>query len=246
MSIPTEKLQKVLARAGLGSRREIEHWIEQGRVTINDNPATIGDRVDAKDKIKVDGKAVRLAPVASKTRVIIYYKPEGEVCTRSDPEGRPTVFEKLPSLHGQRWVMIGRLDLNTSGLLMFTNNGELANRLLHPSYEIEREYAVRVLGDVTDAMINRLKRGVKLEDGPAAFVDVKDMGGTGANHWYHVVLKEGRQREVRRLWESQGIQVSRLMRVRFGNVLLPRDLRRGQWRDMEVAEIANLESLVQL
>jgi len=243
----TEKLQKVLARAGLGSRREIEGWISQGRIKINGQVAQLGDRIDNSAKVQVDGRPVPLYSFqTTKRRIIIYHKPEGEVCTRSDPEGRPTVFEKLPPLRGQRWVMIGRLDLNTSGLLMFTNDGELAHRLLHPSYEIEREYAVRVLGEVSKEILQNLRRGVELDDGLATFSEIHDAGGTGANHWYHVILKEGRQREVRRLWESQGVKVSRLIRVRFGNIQLPRLLRPGKWRDLETEEMAGLIKLVKL
>lgn len=243
----SEKLQKVLARAGLGSRREIEGWIAQGRVQINNQIAKLGDRVDLNARIQVDGRPVPLHQTQlTKRRVIIYHKPEAEVCTRSDPEGRPTVFENLPSLRGQRWVAIGRLDINTSGLLLFTNDGELAHRLLHPSYEIEREYAVRILGEVTKEMLNNLRKGVMLEDGLATFSEIHDAGGTGANHWYHVILKEGRQREVRRLWESQGVKVSRLIRVRFGTIQLPRLLRLGKWRDLEPEEMAGLIKLVGL
>ncbi len=216
-----EKLQKVLARAGLGSRRQIERWIEEGRITIDGQPATLGARVTSDQALRVDGRSVSAHSFQAKPRLLIYHKPVGEVCTRSDPQGRPTVFEKLPKLRGARWINIGRLDYNTSGLLLFTTDGELANSLTHPSHEIEREYAVRVLGKVSDEMLARLKKGVMLEDGPAHFVSIVDAGGAGANHWYHVVLKEGRNREVRRLWEAVGIKVSRLMRVRFGPISLP-------------------------
>lgn len=241
----SEKLQKVLARAGLGSRREIERWIAEGRVQINGVTAKLGDRIELSAKIKIDDKPVFLqATNQVKTRVLIYHKPVGEVCTRFDPEGRPTVFDHLPRLQGERWIMIGRLDLNTSGLLLFTNDGELAHRMLHPSYEIEREYAVRVLGKVDQVMIKRLLHGVELEDGHAAFVSIVDAGGEGANHWYHVVLKEGRNREARRLWESQGVTVSRLIRVRFGNVTLPRSLRFGKFTDLDPQAIEELVALV--
>jgi 23S rRNA pseudouridine2605 synthase len=234
----TEKLQKVLASLGLGSRREIERWIQQGRVNIGNEVAKLGDRVDRHAKVFIDGKPIKLSASAPfKRRVLIYYKPEGEVCTRTDPENRPTVFLRLPPLKGERWIMIGRLDINTLGLLIFTNDGELAHRLSHPSYEIEREYAVRVLGEVDSNILKRLKRGVRLEDGMAAFTRIEERGGERANRWYHVVLKEGRNREVRRLWESQGIQVSRLIRIRFGDIVLPTDLKRGQWRELATEDI---------
>lgn len=233
----TEKLQKVLARAGLGSRRQLEEWIAAGRITVNGAVAKLGDRVDDKAVIEVDGRLVKMPHTQQVSRkILIYHKPEGEICTRSDPEKRPTVFEKLPMLRGQRWVAVGRLDINTSGLLLFTNDGELANCLMHPSRQIEREYAVRVLGDVDDAMITRLLKGVKLEDGMAKFDDIRDAGGEGANHWYHVILREGRNREVKRLWESQGVKVSRLIRVRYGNITLPRYLRAGKYADLDPAD----------
>lgn len=230
----SEKLQKVLARAGIGSRREMERWIEAGRIDVNGDTATLGDRVTAKDRIQVDGNKIEF-PIESdiKTRVILYHKPEGEICTRSDPEGRPTVFERLPRLNEGRWVAIGRLDFNTTGVLLFTNNGELANRLMHPSSNIEREYAVRVLGEVTPDMIDRLKKGVTLEDGKARFKTITKSGGEGANTWYHVTLTEGKNREVRRLWESQNVKISRLMRVKFGKTTLPKYLKPGKWKELE-------------
>jgi len=241
----TEKLQKVLANAGLGSRREIERWIAEGRITINGKPAKLGDRIDLSATITIDNRPVVLRPQQmAKQRVIIYHKPEGEVCTRSDPEGRPTIFDNLPTLRNQRWIAVGRLDITTSGLLLFTTDGELANQLMHPSSEIEREYAVRILGKVDNEMLKRLQKGVELEDGMAAFTAIKDAGGTGANHWYHVVLKEGRNREVRRLWESQGITVSRLIRVRFGSIQLPRLLRPGRWQDLDAQQLAELAMLI--
>ncbi|MEN9450325.1 MAG: pseudouridine synthase [Pseudomonadota bacterium] len=242
-----EKIQKVLANLGIGSRREIERWIREGRIRINQQLAKLGDRIDLTAKILIDGKPVLLVPAIDvQRRALIYHKPEGEICARSDPEGRPTVFEHLPRLRGQRWIMIGRLDINTLGLLVFTNDGELAHRLSHPSYEIEREYAVRVLGKVDEKILDRLRKGVKLEDGMAAFTRIEERGGSGANHWYHVVLKEGRNREVRRLWESQGVNVSRLLRVRFGNVTLPEDLSRGQHRELKADEMEKLARLVGL
>jgi len=226
-------LQKVLARAGVGSRREMERWIDEGRVTIDGRAAKRGDRVTREQRIHIDGRALPSATFAPKARVILYHKPEGELTTRSDPEGRATVFDRLPALRHGRWIAIGRLDLNASGLLLFTTDGELANRLMHPRGEVEREYAVRVLGMVTPEMIAQLKRGVQLEDGSARFDAVVDAGGTGANHWYHVVLKEGRNREVRRMWEAVGATVSRLIRVRYGPVTLPRLLRPGRSEPLE-------------
>lgn len=242
-----EKIQKVLANLGIGSRREIERWIREGRIRINNQPAKLGDRIDLTAKILIEGKPIPLISTNDfKRRVLIYHKPEGEICAHSDPENRPTVFQRLPPIRGERWIMVGRLDINTLGLLIFTNDGELAHRLSHPSYEIEREYAVRVLGKVDAKSLDRLKKGVKLEDGMAAFTRIEERGGSGANHWYHVVLKEGRNREVRRLWESQGINVSRLLRVRFGNVTLPEDLSRGQYRELKVDESQKLAGLVSL
>ena len=229
-----ERLQKVLAAAGLGSRREIEGWITQGRVTVNGKPAKLGDRVEPFDRVSVDGKAVRgleHSGAESRRRVILYHKPEGELTTRKDPESRPTVFESLPRLRGSRWVSVGRLDTNTSGLLIFTNDGALANKLMHPSAEVEREYAVRVLGKVSDEQVAALKKGVRLEDGMGKFDEIVEAGGEGANHWYHVILREGRNREVRRLWDAVGVTVSRLIRVRYGSLSLPRNLPRGAWRD---------------
>ena len=243
-----ERLQKVLAAAGLGSRREIEGWISAGRVSVNGKPAKLGDRVGPEDRVNVDGKPVKGLERSGDTRrrVILYHKPEGELTTRKDPEGRPTVFEALPRLRGSRWVSVGRLDTNTSGLLIFTNDGALANKLMHPSSEIEREYAVRVLGQVSEEQLRLLQRGVKLEDGMAAFDDIREAGGEGANHWYHVTLKEGRNREVRRLWEAVGLTVSRLIRVRFGNLSLPRNLPRGTWRDATEEEVGELLAAAKL
>ena len=243
-----EKLQKVLARIGVGSRRDVESWISQGRIKVNGKDATLGLRVDLHDAISIDGKVIKREEAAeSVRRVIMYNKPDGEICTRDDPEGRPTVFDKLPRPKEGRWINIGRLDINTTGLLMFTTDGELANRLMHPSYEMDREYAVRVRGEVDDEMIERLKAGVVLEDGPARFTDIKQApGGEGFNHWYHCVVMEGRNREVRRLWESQGLVVSRLKRVRFGPVFLNSDLPMGRWREMSQYEIDILSAEVGL
>jgi len=243
----SEKLQKVLSRVGLGSRREIEGWIAEGRVSVNDRIAVLGDRVLLTDLVKVDGKLVDLTENALlPARVLLYYKPEGEICTSDDPEGRKTVFSALPHLPIGRWIMVGRLDINTSGLLLFTTDGELANRLMHPSYEIEREYVVRVFGEVDKTILDTLQTGVNLEDGPAKFDLIKDAGGEGINHWYRVVLKEGRNREVRRLWESQGVKVSRLLRVRFGTIALPRTIQSGQYYEMSIEEINQLRQLVDM
>ena len=243
-----ERLQKVLAAAGLGSRREIEGWIAQGRVTVNGKTAKLGDRVQPSDRVAVDGKLVKALEHGGDTRrrVILYHKPEGELTTRKDPEGRPTVFESLPRLRGSRWVSVGRLDTNTSGLLIFTNDGELANKLMHPSAEVEREYAVRVLGKVNDEQLLALQRGVRLEDGPARFDEIREAGGEGANHWYHVTLKEGRNREVRRLWDAVGITVSRLIRIRYGSMSLPRNLPRGAWRDATEDEVRALMAVAKM
>ncbi len=243
----TEKLQKVLASMGFGSRREIEGWIKEGKVKVNRKVATIGDRIGSHDRVELNGRVVDLKKNEHvKHEVLIYHKPTQEMCSRSDPEQRPTVFENLPSLHGKRWIAVGRLDFTTLGVLLFTTDGELANRLMHPSFEIEREYAVRVLGKVDPEMITLLKDGVRLEDGYANFDDMWDAGGDGANHWYHVVLREGRNREVKRLFESQGLTVSRLIRVRYGFVTLPRFLKAGDFRKMEYKELDKLYELVGL
>lgn len=237
-NISPERLQKVLAQAGIGSRREIESWIKAGRLSINGQQAKLGDKIIPTDKVRLDGELLRtVQPVTLKTRILAYHKPVGEVCTRKDEKDRATVFEKLPRIKNGRWVSIGRLDINTSGLLLFTNDGELANRLMHPSSEIEREYAVRVIGEVSKETLNRLLSGVELEDGRAKFNSIHDGGGKGLNHWYHVVLKEGRNREVRRMWESQGITVSRLIRVRYGSYLLPRDLKAGEYHELSRIEV---------
>lgn len=242
-----ERLQKFLAARGIGSRREIEEWIKQGRIFINGQQAQLGDKVTEESHITLDRKPLKILPKKEKIKVMLYHKPCGEVCTRRDPEGRPTVFEKLPRLRNERWVVVGRLDLNTEGLLIFTNNGELANRLMHPRYGMEREYAVRVFGDVTPDMITRLKAGVNIGDsGLHKFEDIQDAGGEGRNHWYHVILKEGRYREVRRLWESQGVEVSRLIRVRFGDIELPRFLKLGMLRQMEEEDIQALMKRLEL
>lgn len=223
-----ERLQKLLAAAGIGSRRAIETWIEAGRVGVNGRTAKLGDRAVPGDSLTVDGKPIRIAPVRA-PRVLLYHKPVGELVTRDDPEGRPTVFSRLPP---GRWVAVGRLDLNSSGLLLFTDSGDLANRLMHPRYEIEREYTARVHGLRPDD-IGKLSTGVELEDGAAAFERIESIGQSeGANRWYRVMLREGRNREVRRIFEAVGAKVSRLVRVRYGPVELPRDLAPGGWREM--------------
>jgi len=228
-----EKLQKVLANLGYASRREIERWITAGRISVNGKQATLGDRVSEEDKIMVDGRYTQRKKEQSPTRVLVLNKPIDTVCTSSDPEGRPTVFKLLPRLYRERWIAVGRLDINSTGLLLFTNNGELANRLMHPSHEIEREYAVRVLGQVSPETLKMLETGVELDDGTAKFVTICDAGGQGANHWYHVTLKEGRNREVRRLWEAVGHKVSRLHRIRYGPVQLPRSIKPGRQEELD-------------
>lgn len=239
--IKTEKLQKVLARSGMGSRREMERLIESGEVGVNDATAKLGDRVSVNDKVTVHGRVVKLtAEEDVPRRVIMYNKPEGELCTRHDPQGRRTVFDRLPKLKGERWISIGRLDINTSGLLLFTTDGELANRLMHPSQQIEREYAVRVMGEVKPEHVKSMVEGVMLEDGMANFTDVQEFGGEGINTWFHVVIMEGRNREVRRLWESQGLTVSRLKRVRYGKVFLDKRARAGEWIELTQQEIDQL------
>lgn len=235
-----EKLQKVLARAGIGSRREMERAIVAGEVTVNGRPATLGDRVTADDTLTFQGKAVRTKTEVSRRRVILYNKPEGEICSRNDPQGRRTVYNALPRLAGERWISVGRLDFNTSGLLLFTNDGDLANRLMHPSSVIDREYLVRIQGEVDDAMKRRLIDGVLLDDGVARFTDIVDGAGESRNRWFYCVVMEGRNREVRRLWESQGVRVSRLKRVRYGNIFIPSHVRVGQWLELNSKEIADL------
>ena len=243
----TEKLQKVLARAGKGSRRAMEAIISAGRVSVDGKTAYIGDRVTGKEQIRLDGHPVTIVSDEEQLcRVLVYNKPEGEMCTRKDPEGRPTVFDRLPPLEGERWVAVGRLDINTSGMLLFTTDGELANKLMHPSQQIEREYAVRVFGEIDEAMLQRLRAGVKLEDGLAKFNTITYRGGEGRNHWFHVVLTEGRNREVRRLWESQEVQVSRLIRVRYGDLEMHRQLPLGGWTELPLKDVNYFRKLVSL
>lgn len=235
------RLQKLLAAAGLGSRREIERWISDGRIRVNGKPAVLGQQASVRDTIQLDGRAIAPRRLQEgRRRVLAYHKPSGEVVTRSDPEGRPTVFERLPKLGSGRWIAVGRLDLNTDGLILFTNDGELANRLMHPAHGIEREYAVRVLGEVGEQQLHRLRTSVQLEDGPAHFQSIVDLGGEGRNHWYRVTLKEGRNREVRRLWESQNVAVSRLIRIRFGPITMQRYLRSGHWEELPPQRIGRL------
>jgi len=232
----TVKLQKVLAQAGLGSRRKMEVLVRAGEVTVNGVAASIGARVGIHDVIRVNGRVIRRAAPGDLPRVLLYYKPEGEVVSRSDPGGRATVFDRLPPARGAQWLAVGRLDFNTCGLLILTTSGELANRMMHPRYQLEREYAVRVRGRLTAEQADRLRTGVCLRDGLARCESVEDRGGEGANHWYHIVIREGRNREVRRLFEALGLSVSRLMRVRFGSVGLPRQLRRGRFVELTARE----------
>lgn len=241
----TEKLQKVLARSGHGSRREIEQKIADGRIRVNGHVAQLGERVDGNADVRIDGHKVVVKDEDSLVcRVLMYHKPEGELVTRKDPEGRPTVYDRLQKLHGARWIAVGRLDVNTSGLLLFTTDGELANRLMHPSREVEREYAVRVFGEVSPHHLHNLRGGVKLEDGPARFRRIAHTGGEGMNQWFNVTLTEGRNREVRRLWESQGLQVSRLIRVRYGDVVLEKGLVQGAWIEMPLERVNYLRKMV--
>lgn len=236
-----EKLQKVLARAGIGSRREMEKAIAAGQVSVNGKTAKLGDRVSLKDKIAYNGQPISLdTREQQRLRVLLYNKPEGEICSRHDPEGRRTVYDKLPKLKIGRWISVGRLDFNTSGLLLFTNDGELANRLMHPSSNIDREYLVRIQGDVEDDMIKTLKQGVLLDDGIAKFTDIVAGSTEGSNLWFYCVVMEGKNREVRRLWESQGVRVSRLKRVRYGNIFIPSHVRVGQWVELQDGEIGDL------
>jgi 23S rRNA pseudouridine2605 synthase len=240
-----ERLQKLLAAAGHGSRRQIEQWIRAGRVTVDGHVAALGERADVQADIRLDGARLTLARVSADREVLLYHKPVGEMSTRSDPQGRPTVFDRLPAPRTGRWVMIGRLDVNTSGLLLFTTDGALAHRLMHPSSEIEREYLVRVRGRPATSALARLRSGVELEDGAARFEQLEPTAGTerdsGDSHtWYRVVLREGRNREVRRLWQAVGHEVSRLSRLRYGSVRLPENLRPGHWRPLDEAEALRL------
>lgn len=246
-----ERLHKLLAAAGLGSRREIEDWIRAGRITVNGVTATVGQSVELRDRVAIDKRPFRFK-LESKTgkprapRVLLYNKPEGEIVSREDPQGRPTVFAQLPRLRGAKWIAIGRLDVNTGGLLLFTTSGDLANRLMHPRYEVEREYAVRVMGVLSKAQAQKLLQGIEMEDGLGKFEHIEDRGGEGSNHWYHVVLKEGRNREVRRIFQAVNLMVSRLIRVRYGAITLPPRIKRGQMLELEPAQVQALLKMVSI
>lgn len=235
-----QRLHKLLALAGLGSRRDMEALIASGRVTINGKPAEVGAGVVPTDVVRVDSRPVRLSFAPQLPQVLLYHKPEGEIVSQDDPEHRATVFDKLPRVKNGKWIAIGRLDMNTSGLLIFTTSGELANRFMHPRYEVEREYAVRIFGELTEGQMLQLTQGIELEDGPANFDVISPQGGEGSNHWYQVVLREGRNREVRRLFEAFQLQVSRLMRVRFGPITLPSRLKRGMMLALDPKEVLKL------
>lgn len=238
--LPTQRLHKLLALAGIGSRRDMEKLIENGRVTINGHVAQLGAGVTSEDVVRVDNRPVRLSFEPELPQVLIYHKPDDEIVSADDPEGRASVFDKLPRIKDAKWIAIGRLDMNTSGLLIFTTSGELANRFMHPRYEVEREYAVRVFGELTDEQMEMLRQGIELEDGPAAFDSIVPQGGEGANHWYQVILREGRNREVRRLFEAFQMPVSRLMRVRFGPISLPSRVKRGGMLKLEAKQVISL------
>jgi 23S rRNA pseudouridine2605 synthase len=235
----SERLHKVLARTGIASRREAEEWIRAGRVSVDGKPAVTGQSVGPRSRIAVDGKPVRVE-AQKHGKVLIYHKPAGRICSRSDPAGRPTVFEDLPRIRGARWIGVGRLDFNTTGLLLFTTDGELANRLTHPSRGVDREYLCRVQGDVSAEFLRRLREGIDLDGKPARFESVSPEGGSGTNRWYRVVVREGRYREVRRMWASGGYRVSRLIRVRYGPIQLPRDLKPGNYRNLDSNELRAL------
>ena len=234
------KLHKVLAQAGLGSRLEMEQLIMEGRISVNNEPAHVGQRIQYGDQIRVNGKPIQVRIAPPPVRVIAYHKPVGEVVTHDDPQNRPTVFRKLPRLYQGKWQSVGRLDINTEGLLLFTSSGELANQLMHPRFGLEREYAVRVLGALSNEEKQRLRDGVTLDDGPAHFTTLEDGGGEGSNCWYRVTIHEGRNREVRRLFEAVGHAVSRLIRIRYGAMVLPRGLKRGHWMELGERDIAQL------
>ena len=244
----SDKLQKVLANNGVGSRREMETWIEQGRVSVNGAIATLGDRVEPTDQIRVDNNLLKRDQNAPVCRVLMYNKPEGELCSRTDPMGRLTVFDRLPNINSGRWIAVGRLDLNTAGLLLFTNDGELANRLMHPRHEVEREYAVRVFGEVDAKTLVTLQKGVELDDGIAKFTDIiaRPNEEESINSWFNVSLSEGRNREVRRLWESQDVEVSRLKRISYGPIELPSFIRRSEFIELEPKQVSSLFKAVNL
>lgn len=239
--LPRQRIQKLLANAGLASRREVESWIEAGRIQINGRRAGLGDQAGEGDHLTLDDKPITLdAGMLPERRVLIYHKPTGEMTTRKDPRGRPTIFDQLPSLKRGRWVAVGRLDFNTSGLMVLTTDGQLAARLMHPSTQVLREYAVRIWGELPAEAVERLLKGVRLDDGMARFESLVEGGASGSNQWVHVVLREGRYREVRRLFEAVGVTVSRLMRVRYGPLSLPPDLPRGKWRELKAGEVRGL------
>lgn len=250
MKDEAQRIQKWLAARGLGSRREIEGWIREGRLRVNGRVAELGMKINGHERISLDGRPLRVSPEKDSPRkILMYHKPPGEICTRKDPEGRRSVFQGLPRLRQGRWVSIGRLDINTAGLLLFTTDGALANALMHPSAQVAREYWVRVAGDVTQEVLQALRQGVELEDGLAHFDEITPLmemheDDTQFNRYYSVVLKEGRNREVRRLWEAVGCQVSRLKRIRFGTVILPKDLPAGRYRELSVGETAQLTALL--
>ncbi|HZZ01709.1 23S rRNA pseudouridine(2605) synthase RluB, partial [Paraburkholderia sp.] len=240
------KLHKVLAEAGMGSRRDMEELIVAGRVSVNGEPAHIGQRIMPTDQVRINGKPVKRKLANKPPRVLLYHKPTGEIVSHADPEGRPSVFDKLPSMKTAKWLAVGRLDFNTEGLLMLTTSGDLANRFMHPRYSVEREYAVRVVGELAEGMRQKLLHGVELEDGPANFLRIRDGGGEGTNHWYHVALAEGRNREVRRMFEAAGLMVSRLIRTRHGPISLPKGLKRGRWEELEDNQVRALMASVGL
>lgn len=241
-----ERLHKVLAQAGIGSRRDMEEWIAAGRISVNGEPAIVGQLVSLGDRIKVNGKLINVHFATRLPRVLIYYKNEGQIVSRDDPEARETVFDELPRMRGGRWIAVGRLDVNTGGLLLFTTSGELANRLMHPRYEIVREYAVRILGELPEESKKALLDGITLDDGPASFSTLEAAGGEGANRWLRVTLHEGRNREVRRMFAAVGVTVSRLMRVRYGPLVLPSRLRRGRFEELDEPQVRALLAAVGL
>ncbi|RKT27498.1 ribosomal large subunit pseudouridine synthase B [Paraburkholderia sp. RAU2J] len=240
------KLHKVLAEAGMGSRRDMEELIVAGRVSVNGEPAHIGQRIMPTDQVRINGKPVKRKLANKPPRVLLYHKPTGEIVSHADPEGRPSVFDKLPPMKTAKWLAVGRLDFNTEGLLMLTTSGDLANRFMHPRYSVEREYAVRVVGELAEGMRQKLLHGVELDDGPANFLRIRDGGGEGTNHWYHVALAEGRNREVRRMFEAAGLMVSRLIRTRHGPISLPKGLKRGRWEELEDNQVRTLMASVGL
>jgi 23S rRNA pseudouridine2605 synthase len=238
------KLHKVLAEAGLGSRRDMEELIVAGRVSVNGEPAHIGQRILPTDQVRINGKPLQRRVSKKPPRVLVYHKPAGEIVSTSDPDGRPSVFDRLPTMKNGKWLAVGRLDFNTEGLLLFTTSGDIANRLMHPRYGIDREYAVRTLGDLEEGMRQKLLAGVELDDGLAQFSKIADGGGEGVNKWYRVTIGEGRNREVRRMFEAIGLTVSRLIRTRYGSMTLPRGLKRGRWEELEENDVRSLMTMI--